>query len=40
LDKSYQTLLASQKRNEKIMWGLGGVSIISILTTVVIALVK
>ena len=40
LDKSYQTLLASQKRNEKIMWGLGGISIISILTTVVIALVK
>lgn len=40
LDKSYQTLLTSQKRNETLLWCLGGVSVVSILTTVVIAIVK
>ena len=40
LDKSYQTLLTSQKRNETMLWCLSGVSVVSILTTVVVALVK
>lgn len=40
LNKSYQTLLTSQKRNEKIMWCLGGVSVVSIATTVLVALIK
>jgi len=40
LDKSYQTLLASQKRNETLLWCLGGVSAASIATTIIVALVK
>ena len=40
LDKSYQTLLNSQKRNEKLLWGLGGVTVASIVTTIVVALIK
>ena len=40
LNKSYQALLTSQKRNETLLWCLGGVSVVSILTTVVIAIVK
>ena len=40
LDKSYQTLLVSQKRNEFMLWGLGGVSVVSIATTILVAIIK
>ena len=40
LDKSYQALLISQKRNEMLLWCLGGVSIASIVTTIVVVLVR
>ena len=40
LDKSYQILLISQKRNEYLLWGLGGVTVASIVTTIIIALIK
>ena len=40
LDKSYQTLLTSQKRNEMLLWGLGGVTVASIMTTIVVAFIK
>ena len=40
LNKSYQTLLASQKRDKIIMRCLGGVSVISIATTILVALIK
>ena len=40
LDKSYQTLLTSQKRNETLLWCLGGVSVVSIITTIIVAIIK
>ena len=40
LNKSYQTLLTSQKRNETLLWCLGGVSVASILATIIVAVVK
>ena len=40
LNESYQTLLTSQKRNETLLWCLSGVSVASILATIIVAVVK
>ena len=40
LNESYQTLQVSQKRNETLLWCLSGVSVASILATIIVAVVK
>ena len=40
LNESYQTLQISQKRNETLLWCLSGVSVASILATIIVAVVK
>ena len=40
LNKSYQASLTSLKRNETLLWCLGGVSVASIITTIVVAIIK